>query len=125
MRTADSAGMNARRSARPCSVPGCPHLTTQGSRCVEHTRQAQREHDATRQSPSRRGYDAEWVRIRGAYLADHPGCEWSGCRRSATDVHHRLALRNGGTHVDENLMALCHAHHSAITGVQVQKMQQF
>ncbi|TXH46246.1 MAG: hypothetical protein E6Q97_29990 [Desulfurellales bacterium] len=33
----------------------------------------------------------------------------------ATEVHHRVALRNGGTHDSDNLLSLCKPCHSVRT----------
>jgi len=44
-------------------------------------------------------------------------CEWCGTRRQssrALDVHHIVPIRSGGTHDEENLMALCRSCHSKI-----------
>lgn len=42
-------------------------------------------------------------------------CQQDGRLAPAQEVHHILPLRDGGTHVDENLMSLCTNCHSAIT----------
>jgi hypothetical protein len=44
---------------RPCSIPGCPSLTSRG-RCDAH----RRESDALRGSSAERGYDADHRRLR-------------------------------------------------------------
>ena len=80
--------------------------------------QAQRQVDERRGSASSRGYDRRWQRIRAMYLRAHPLCvDCQAGRRTtaATEVHHIVALRDGGTHDDGNLMALCKSHHSTRT----------
>jgi 5-methylcytosine-specific restriction protein A len=52
------------------------------------------------------------------YLRAHPlcvQCLGRGRVTMATEVHHIVKLRDGGHDADDNLMALCHACHSAIT----------
>jgi len=49
------------------------------------------------------------------YLRSHPICEEPGCGQAATDVHHRVAKRDGGLDQFKNLEALCHSHHSKRT----------
>lgn len=63
-----------------------------------------------------RGYDQEWKRIRSAFLADNPLC--TECGAVATEVHHRIALRDGGTHAHSNLVPVCHSCHSRITAAR-------
>ena len=91
-------------------------MAVSNGRCLNHSRQQKQQYEAERPTSKERGYDAEWSKIRRAYLAEQPMCEWSGCEHDATDVHHIVALNKGGTHDYDNLIALCHAHHSAITG---------
>lgn len=96
---------------RPCAQPGCPNLIREGSRCAAHQLP-----EPPRPTARQRGYDAVWERIRAAFLRRNPYC--AVCGKQAIDVHHILALRNGGTHDDGNLMSLCHEHHSQVTGRQ-------
>ena len=52
------------------------------------------------------------------YLRAHPLCVDCQAERrvtAATEVHHIKALRDGGDHNDDNLMALCKSHHSKRT----------
>lgn len=102
------------RAARVCPTPGCTHLVRGRDRyCEECTRQRQQAHDAARPSSARRGYDARWRAIRDRYLAEHPMCAL--CGRPASEVHHKLPLRAGGSHEWSNLQALCKPCHSSQT----------
>ena len=103
----------------PCSYPGCPELTTERF-CEKHKKLANRQYDRySRDKAARKIYgSSEWKKIRARFLAAHPLCEQ--CRKEgrltvATEVHHILPLRHGGTHADENLMALCKPCHSRIS----------
>lgn len=102
----------------PCSYPGCPLLTS-GRYCEEHQRIVTARYNKYERDPaSKRRYGRAWKRIRDRYIAAHPLCE--RCQRAgkvvpAEEVHHILPLAKGGTHVESNLMALCHRCHSEIT----------
>ena len=53
------------------------------------------------------------------YLRKHPlcaDCAEYGQATAATEVHHMIALRDGGSHDECNLLALCHRCHSRRTG---------
>ena len=111
-----------RKPKHPCRYPGCPRLTEERY-CEEHKRLANQQYDRySRDKVARKIYGSrEWKKIRARFLAAHPLCEQ--CRKegrltAATEVHHILPLRRGGTHADENLMALCKPCHSRI-GIQM------
>ena len=99
---------------RPCSYPGCPLPAVAHGRCVAHARLRDRQ----RGSSAARGYGAAWQRQRVAYLAEHPYCVRclaAGRYVLATDVHHLVPVRAGGSNEWENLAGLCHGHHSQTT----------
>ena len=83
--------------------------------CQLGVREARQQHDKSRGGASERGYDGLWQRFRMWFLRRHPLCadcltEW------ATDVHHVMALRDGGERLDEgNCQALCKTCHSRKT----------
>lgn len=109
-----------KRPAAACRKPGCAGRVRDGvcSVCGPLRRQVQWTVDERRGSASSRGYDRRWQRIRAMYLRAHPLCvDCQAGRRTtaATEVHHIVALRDGGTHDDGNLMALCKSHHSTRT----------
>ena len=72
-----------------------------------------------RGSAASRGYDADWEHCRAAYLLAFPlcaDCQAYGRVTAAREVHHLLALRDGGERLDwDNLMALCKRCHSKRT----------
>jgi 5-methylcytosine-specific restriction endonuclease McrA len=43
-------------------------------------------------------------------------CEFDGCTRMASHMHHKLPRSAGGPHTVENLADLCAAHHSWVHG---------
>ena len=109
-----------KRAASSCLRPGCPGLVRDGvcSVCGPLRKQARRQQDERRGSASSRGYNSRWQRIRSVYLSAHPlcaDCAAAGRVAAATDLHHIVALRNGGTHEESNLLALCHSCHSTRT----------
>lgn len=108
------------KPSKPCKNPGCPLPAVRLGRCEAHAaeyeaqRSVQRaEHDKRRGSASERGYGVKWRRIRAQFLKRHPTC--AECGRPATDVHHIVPKRQGGSDKWVNLQALCHECHSAIT----------
>lgn len=110
------------KAAIACKRSGCPGLVRNGV-CSVCGRMAQRvralRYDSQRGTPAQRGYDGRWQRRRVLFLRAHPlcaECQRHGLVTAATDVHHVIALRNGGGDEDENLEALCHPCHSRITG---------
>jgi 5-methylcytosine-specific restriction enzyme A len=96
--------------ARPCMECGRP--TRKGARCESHDGGAWAR-------PSRVGPDAyrgDWPKTRLAKLRAQPTCE--RCAAPATEVNHRLALGDGGTHAPGNLESVCHECHQRITAAQ-------
>lgn len=102
---------------RPCSHPGCPKLTD-GRFCAEHAKEEAKRYERYQRDPAtRKLYGRTWKRIRACYILAHPLCEMceaEGKLTSAKHVHHKVELRAGGTHSDDNLCSLCAAHHSAL-----------
>ena len=103
------------RLQRRCSAPGCFQVCFAGT-CAAH---ALRQ-DQWRGSPSARGYDSNWRRVRTVKLAANPLCELCGAAGGvtvATEVHHLQTIRERPDLrlTIENLQALCKPCHSAIT----------
>jgi len=96
--------------ATACRHPACPERPP-GRYCDKHQRAHNRQYDAARPSPAKRGYDARWRKLRRAYLSKNPAC--AHCGRMAAEVHHITPLAEGGTHWERNLMALCKPCHSS------------
>jgi len=103
---------------RPCGFPGCPNLTD-GRFCEEHAKQENRRYERYQRDPAtKRRYGRAWQRIRDRYAAAHPFCEECykrGVLTPTEEIHHIKPLAHGGTHADDNLMALCKPCHSRIT----------
>ncbi|MCO6436913.1 MAG: HNH endonuclease [Phycisphaerae bacterium] len=73
-----------------------------------------------RPSPSQRGYDRHWQRVRRWYLMKHPLCEdpfndHDGRVVAGEVVDHIVPLARGGTHNESNLQTLCASCHSKKT----------
>ncbi len=109
-----------RKPKKPCRYPGCARLVeADESYCLEHKRLAAQQYERYgRPEENKKRYGYRWRKIRALFLAAHPLCEM--CRKAgrfteATEVHHILPLAHGGTHDEENLMALCKACHSRIS----------
>ena len=109
------------RAPSACRRPGCRGLVRNGvcSVCGALKRQPQQQHDEQRGTAAQRGYDGRWQRRRVMFWRAHPlcaACAAQGVTVVATDVHHLVPLRSGGSDEDSNLQALCHACHSRVTG---------
>lgn len=101
---------------RPCSNYPRRNLATYRGRCSA----CNASRDKRRGDAKSRGYDQNWRDARDFYLHDHPLCE--DCveqgyfDRAAEEVHHMVALRNGGARLDpENFRGLCKSCHSKRT----------
>lgn len=103
---------------KPCAYPGCRELTV-NRYCEQHQKLMDKRYDAYERSPVvKKRYGRAWKRIRDRYIGKHPLCEM--CLKNhkttpATEVHHIRPLSRGGTHDEDNLMALCKPCHSMIT----------
>ena len=106
------------RPKKPCAHPGCPALTYTVF-CPAHEKQDARAYEKYKRDPAtRKRYGRAWQHIRTLYIAAHPLCEQcaaDGRLTPAREVHHVIPLADGGSHDDENLIALCKACHSGIT----------
>jgi len=62
-------------------------------------------------------YDGTWRKLRAQFIAHNPGCCQPGCDKPATDVEHKISVRERPDLRLEwsNLRAFCHSHHSART----------
>ena len=103
---------------RPCSYPGCGRLTD-GRYCDEHKLIAESQYNQYLRDPdTNKRYGRAWKKIRAHYIQAHPLCEQCVIENRLTpaeEVHHILSLAKGGTHDENNLMALCKSCHSRIT----------
>ena len=104
---------------RLCVAPGCSTRVLKG-RCPQHT--AQREQ--LRGTRQQRGYDAAWLKLRAAFLRQHPLCLFcaeQGQVTAASDVDHIIpfmGLSDPRRLQWANLRALCnpcHMRHHATT----------
>ena len=102
---------------RPCSHPGCPKLTG-GRFCEEHAKEEAKRYEKYDRDPAvRRRYGRAWKRIRDRYAAAHPLCELcqkNGLLIPTEEIHHKTPLSEGGTHNEENLIALCKSCHARL-----------
>ena len=103
-----------KKPSNPCNFPLCPGLAVVGGYCRAHSHLAstQRKPDR-RESASRRGYGADWRKIRAKIIKNHPYCLF--CGAPAVHVDHIKPLRYGGTNDASNLQPLCAACHSRKT----------
>ena len=105
------------KSRKFCLQAGCPNIVNAGEGyCPEHKR-------ARRKSryKSDRHYDYQWRKLRGVFLSMFPlchDCEKAGRLTPATEVHHIVAIADGGTDNFDNLMGLCKSCHSRRTALE-------
>lgn len=74
-----------------------------------HVRRPERQ----RLSPSKRGYNTTWTKLRLMVLRAEPMCRT--CGAVATDVDHITPLARGGLNEFENLQPLCKVCHGRKT----------
>jgi 5-methylcytosine-specific restriction protein A len=108
-----------------CSEPRCPNFVRDAGskgRCDEHYRQLERERSRSRRAEARdhnRLYASKrWWALRRQGILANPECELEhpGCLRVATEVHHKIAMENGGPAWDmSNLVSTCKPCHSVET----------
>lgn len=99
------------RLPTPCAHPGCPHLTFGTSRCAYHQVSQRPPQRDTRPSSSKRGYGAEWQRIRLRVLAEEPFCRVCGLKAKIVDH----IDGNAANVARSNLQAMCQRCHNRKT----------
>ena len=80
--------------------------------------QRDKQYDKARGTAAERGYDKRWQRIRLMHLRHNPLCYDCNTKcqvTAANEVHHIIALADGGTHNTDNIMSLCKSCHSKRT----------
>lgn len=110
----------ATKAPTTCNRPGCAGLVRNGvcSACGPRRTHRNRQHDEQRGSAAHRGYDRRWRRVRLMQLRQYPlctDCNAAGRVTAATEVHHIIAVRDGGTNEQSNLLSLCKSCHSTRT----------
>jgi len=80
---------------KPCRHPQCSNLNVKSYR-PQHSK----SHGKQRGYARERGYDSKWKAIRKRYLIAYPlcfECLKTGALEPATEVHHTVTLRDGGS----------------------------
>lgn len=94
---------------RACRNKRCRAITTNKDGYCDQCRHV--KYLNQRPHVGREVYDSNWVKVRDAYLREHPlceDCEAIGVVRQADMVHHKIPVANGGAMYDEeNLRSLC------------------
>ena len=101
-----------------CRKPGCRGLVRSGVCSVCGPIPSRDDHDERRGTSAQRGYGYSWQQQRERFLIAHRYCAHCLERQTitpATDVHHIVPRRDGGSDDDSNLLALCHSCHSRLT----------
>lgn len=104
---------------KPCRYPGCPNLSY-NSYCDKHKKLIASKYEMYgRNKTTKKLYGYSWSKIRSRYVKSHPYCELcfkKGILVPVDEVHHKIPLAEGGTHVDSNLISLCKTCHARIHG---------
>ena len=105
---------------RACRQVGCAALLDRGGYCDAHQKNEYQRQDLFRGSPSSRGYDYRWRKLREAYIAANPLCEIkTNCVGPvlAAEVDHKQTIRERPDLRLEwsNLQSACKSCHSAKT----------
>lgn len=105
-----------------CLGKGCPRLVDGGGYCQKCKGERQAKVERERGTRTARGYDNRWLAISRSFLSrfpicgmradgqihvEHSQCAKSGRHRLAQCTDHIVSMRNGGTHDEVNLQALC------------------
>jgi 5-methylcytosine-specific restriction protein A len=107
---------------RLCLEPRCPNPATGRGRCDKHRKAKERERSRVRRAEGverNRFYARKrWAMVRRNMLYLNPLCELEhpGCLGIANEVHHRVAMEDGGAeYAIENLISACKPCHSKET----------
>jgi len=101
-----------RKPPTPCRTKGCSRLVSTPGFCPVHDK----GWGPRRRLPHQAGaYGSDLRKIRAQVIKEQPTCAVEKCSRPSVDVHHRVALQDGGNNERSNLEGLCHPHHSAET----------
>lgn len=107
---------------RLCLEPRCPNPATARGRCDDHRKAQEAQRSRARRADARernRMYARKrWAMVRRAKLFANPLCELEhpGCLGIATEVHHRIAMEDGGAEYEPtNLVSTCKSCHSRET----------
>ena len=107
---------------RVCIEAGCPNPVTSRGRCDFHREAKERDRSRVRRAENRernRFYARKrWRMTRKRKLFLNPLCELEhpGCLRIASEVHHRVAIEDGGgEYALDNLVSACKPCHSVET----------
>jgi 5-methylcytosine-specific restriction protein A len=109
---------------KPCRYPACAKLTN-NRYCEEHKKEMDKRYNKyQRDKDTNKRYGSAWRKARKKYISNHPLCEQSRSYDRLTpamEVHHIIPLSEGGTHNENNLMALCKSCHSRITATECKR----
>lgn len=109
-------------ATRLCAEPRCPNPATGRGRCDAHRKTNERHRSRVRREDARernRFYARKrWAVTRNHKLFLAPLCELQhpGCEGIASEVHHRIAMEDGGAEYTlDNLVSACKPCHSRET----------
>jgi len=76
---------------RRCNYPSCKEkITGKASYCPEHSKLINQQYEKTRETATKRGYNARWHKTSKAFLEENPVCviRGPGCTYIATETDH-------------------------------------
>lgn len=65
-------------------------------------------------SEKRKAVNAEYSKLRAKFLAEKPKCEVEGCKKAATEVHHKSGRYHGKLLDVSSWLGTCSQHHQFI-----------
>lgn len=114
---------------KECSWPPCREEATHGVYCFQHNRVYGTKQEKPKQaianvSEKEKERQKEYKKVRKEYMTEHPKCEFKGCNKVSTELHHRRG-RIGSNLTDKTtFLALCHEHHRLIEDNPVMAKQE-
>ncbi len=105
------------QTKKECAFPNC-HRVTNKRYCSQCEKTVNKQHEARRETATRRGYTSrKWRIIRHRILERDPMCTMCNCELSNV-CDHIVPISQGGSDDDKNLQGVCLSCHSGKTAME-------